>query len=105
MKVLKQRKIVKDSNGDYKKALLELEFFKGEGCSHCHQRGYKGRVGIFEVMEMTDEIKKLLSKSAGAEILEEKAVEEGMTTIVQDGFAKAVQGITSIEEVMRVTKE
>ncbi len=105
MKILKQRKIIKSSSSDYKKVLLDLEFFKGEGCNHCHQRGYKGRVGIFEVMEITDEIKKLLSKSAGAEILEEKALEEGMTTIVQDGFSKAVQGITSIEEVMRVTRE
>ena len=104
-RVLEKRKIIKGPIKDYKKALLGLEFFRGEGCSRCHQRGYKGRAGVFEVMKITDEIKKLLDKSAGAEILEEKAIEEGMNTIVQDGFAKAAQGITSIEEVMRVTKE
>ena len=105
VKVLKERKIIRESSGDYKKVLLGLDFFKGEGCSHCHQRGYKGRVGVFEVMEITNEIKKILSKGAGAEEMEEKAIKNGMSTIVQDGFAKAVQGITSIEEVMRVTKE
>ena len=104
-RVLEKRKIIKGPIKDYKKALLGLEFFRGEGCSRCHQRGYKGRAGVFEVMKITDEIKKLLDKSAGAEVLEEKAIEEGMNTIVQDGFAKAAQGITSIEEVMRVTKE
>ena len=104
-RVLEKRKIIKGPIKDYKKVLLGLEFFRGEGCSRCHQRGYKGRAGVFEVMKITDEIKKLLDKSAGAEVLEEKAIEEGMNTIVQDGFAKAAQGITSIEEVMRVTKE
>ncbi len=102
--VLRERKIIK-KNGDYKKIFPELEFFKGEGCGHCRQRGYKGRVGIFEVMKITDEIKKLLNENASAETLEKKALEEGMSTIVQDGFAKAAQGITSVEEVMRVTKE
>ena len=103
--VLRERKIIKKISGDCKKDFLELEFFKGEGCNHCHQRGYKGRAGVFEVMNITDEIKKLLNENASVETLEKKALEEGMTTIVQDGFAKAAMGITSIEEVMRVTKE
>ncbi len=105
MKVLKKRKIVKDSDKTYKEDWLELKFFKGEGCSHCHNRGYKGRIGIFEVMEITDKVKTLLSKNAETALLEKKAIEEGMITIMQDGFAKAVQGITTIEEVIRVTKE
>jgi len=103
--ILKERNIIKEKNGDYKKALLDLEFFKGEGCGHCHGRGYRGRIGVFEAMEITDEIKMLLGKGSGAELLEREAIKEGMITIVQDGFIKAAQGITSIEEVMRVTKE
>lgn len=67
--------------------------------------GYKGRIGIFEVLVISKEIKELITKEAPAQEIEEKAKKEGMLTMVEDGFLKAAQGITSIEEVLRVIIE
>ena len=88
------------------KKLTDVELFKpGEGCSQCNNTGYKGRNGIYEVFEITETIEKLITQNATSDELEKKAKEEGMVTMVEDGFYKVIQGITSIEEVMRVTKE
>lgn len=87
-----------------KKDLSEIVFFKPGGCEQCHE-GYRGRSGIFEVLEISDEIKKMISQRASAEELNEKAVEGGMVTMIEDGMIKAIQGITSLEEILRVTKE
>ena len=83
----------------------ELDFFKGKGCEHCHQKGYKGRIGIFEVLEITDNIASLINKESTSDIINQEAIKENMVTILQDGFIKAVKGITTIEEVLRVTRE
>ena len=83
----------------------ELEFFKGKGCERCRQKGYKGRIGIFEILEITDNIASLINKESTSDIINQEAIKEGMSTIVQDGFSKAVKGITTIEEVLRVTRE
>ncbi|MFC1609133.1 GspE/PulE family protein [Patescibacteria group bacterium] len=83
----------------------DIKFFKAKGCERCNDEGYKGRIGIYEVLEMDDDIKKLISQAAATEEIEKKAKENGMITMVEDGFLKAVQGMTSIEEVLRVTKE
>ncbi|MDP3995468.1 MAG: ATPase, T2SS/T4P/T4SS family, partial [Patescibacteria group bacterium] len=80
-------------------------FFKGKGCNKCGNQGYKGRVGIYEALEMTEEMKHLVSSGATAEAIRDAARKAGMITILEDGFLKAKQGITSIEEVLRVTKE
>lgn len=72
-----------------------------EGCPE----GYKGRVGIFEVFEISEEIKKLIIKEASSDAIQTQAVKEGMITMLEDGFMKAVQGLTTIEEILRVTKE
>lgn len=85
--------------------LTEVELFRNNGCSQCNGTGYKGRSGIYEVFEVTDPIRKLITQNATSEVLEKKAREDGMVTMVEDGFYKIVQGQTSIEEVMRVTKE
>ncbi len=83
----------------------ELDFFKGKGCEHCRQKGYKGRIGIFEVLEITDNIASLINKESDSDIINQEAAKEGMVSILQDGFIKAVKGITTIEEVLRVTRE
>ena len=67
--------------------------------------GYKGRIGIHEVLEVTESVKELIMKNATADDIQSQARKEGMTTMLEDGFVKAVQGITSIEEVLRVTSE
>jgi type IV pilus assembly protein PilB len=83
----------------------DLKFFRSAGCEQCGGEGYHGRVGIYEVLEITDPLRKLINESASADILEKEARAEGMATMVEDGFIKALQGNTSIEEILRVSKE
>jgi len=90
---------------DEKAKWMDIKFFKPAGCEQCSGTGYKGRLGIYEVLEVDDEIEKMISQKAEATDMENKAKEKGMLTMVEDGFAKAIQGITSVEEVLRVTKE
>ncbi len=84
----------------------DIEIYKAVGCDECGGLGYKGRSGIFEVFGVTEEIEKLITQNATSDELERHAREkDGMLTLVDDGFHKVLQGITTIEEVMRVTKE
>lgn len=83
----------------------DLTFYQGKGCGICHQSGYKGRLGIYEVLPVTDSIRQLALKRVSAREITEKAIEEGMTTMKQDGILKALQGVTTLEEVWRVTKD
>ncbi len=90
---------------DIKKGWESIAFYRAKGCDQCGGEGYHGRMGIYEVLEMTTEIKKLVTQSATTEALDNQAQKSGMATMVQDGFMKAVSGITSLEEILRVTKE
>jgi type IV pilus assembly protein PilB len=83
----------------------EVAFFRAKGCDQCGNEGYRGRIGIYEVFEMTSDIRRLVMESATSEMLEKAAKETGMLTMVEDGFLKAVLGMTSLEEILRVTKE
>ena len=76
---------------------------KGKGCEVCNNTGYKGRVGLYEVMEVTDELRELILVGASALELRRKAVEEGMITLRRSGLMKVQQGMTTIEEVARET--
>ncbi len=87
------------------KSIEDLKFFRGKGCKSCNNEGYKGRLGIYEVLEVSEEIKKMISQNAIASEIEKKAIEEGMNIMMVDGFIKAINGETSLEEVLRVTKE
>ena len=80
-------------------------FSRPKGCEKCSQEGYHGRMGIYEVLEMNEEMGKLVTSNASSDVIDQKARENGMRTMNEDGFIKAVQGITSLEEVIRVTKE
>lgn len=77
--------------------------YRPRGCPKCNNTGYKGRVGIYEVMEVNDEIEMLAAKKAATEKIREAALRNGMRTLRQDGLLKAKLGITSVEEVLRVT--
>jgi type IV pilus assembly protein PilB len=82
----------------------DIKLYKTKGCEQCME-GYRGRNGIYEVLEVDEEIKKLISQRASAHDLETKARENGMLTMIEDGFVKCIQGITTVEEILRVTKE
>ena len=94
-------------------ALIEVGFtaedakatktFKGKGCATCNNTGYKGRVGLYEVMEITDDIRELILIGASSLELRKKAVEDGMITLRESGLTKVRAGITTIEEVIRET--
>jgi type IV pilus assembly protein PilB len=80
-----------------------VKAFRGSGCDKCNKTGYKGRVGLYEVMEITDELRELVLVGASALELRRKAVEEGMITLRGSGLRKVKLGVTSLEEVLRET--
>ena len=82
-----------------------IDFFRPRGCEQCSNEGYHGRQGIYEVLAMNEEIGKLITANASADEIENKARQEGMQKMYEDGFIKAALGVTSIEEILRVTKE
>lgn len=84
---------------------LSLTLFRAKGCKKCGNTGYTGRVGIYEVLEMTDDIGQMIVSRATTDQIEKKAIDNGMITMAQDGFIKALIGVTTIEEIMRVTRE
>lgn len=78
--------------------------YRGKGCKVCHNTGYAGRIGVFEVLEVTPEIKELIVQKADADVIVTEAVKSGMATMLDDGLEKCIKGLTTIEEVLRVTK-
>jgi type IV pilus assembly protein PilB len=80
-----------------------IQTFKGEGCKTCNGTGYKGRIGLYEVMEVSDAIQELILVGATAREIKRKAVEEGMLTLRQSGLNKIKAGITTLDEVLRET--
>lgn len=87
------------------KYLKSVNFYKGAGCKACDKEGYKGRIGIFEILENNDTITQMINNNATAHEIKQAARSQGMLTILEDGFIKAKNGITTIEEVLRVAKE
>lgn len=82
----------------------KIQVFKGAGCKVCHGTGYAGRVGVFEVLEVTKNIRTLITTKSDADVIAQAAIEEGMTTMLDDGLDKVRKGFTTLEEVLRVTK-
>jgi type IV pilus assembly protein PilB len=99
LKILRDLKIAKPHQ-----KLTEIPFYRPIPSKEAPD-GYKGRIGIFEVLPITQTIKELITKEETADKIEEQAIKEGMLTMVEDGFIKAAQGITSIEEILRVIIE
>jgi len=79
--------------------------YKGKGCPLCHNTGYVGRVGLYEVMELTDAIREAITNKRDAAVIKEIAVKEGMRTMMMEGIQKVKEGLTTLEEVMRVARE
>lgn len=82
----------------------EVRIYKGQGCRVCHNTGYQGRIGIYEVIEMTKSMRELVSSKAETDAIQALALKEGMTTMYDDGIDKITRGLTTIEEILRVTK-
>lgn len=82
-----------------------VRVYQGKGCAVCHNTGYLGRVGAFEVLEVTPKIEELIVAKAGSEAINQQAIKDGMTTMLEDGMSKVQRGITTIEEVLRATRE
>jgi len=88
-----------------KENINKIKFYKGKGCKFCNHTGYEDRTGVFEVLDVTEEIRELITKQASMDTIRKKAVEQGMTTMIQDGITKALMGITTLQEVRRVAKD
>jgi type IV pilus assembly protein PilB len=83
----------------------EINLFRGKGCDSCNHSGYHGRVGIFELLEMDESIRHLVMDNANSKAIQQKAIENGMVTMFEDGIKKVIKGMTTIDEVLRVTAE
>lgn len=81
-----------------------IDFYRGKGCEGCQGTGYHGRVGIFEVMDVDDEMRQAISQNKDAGFLHDIAVKNGMVTLLEDGLLKVKMGLTTIDEVLGVTK-
>lgn len=99
LNVLKEEKII-----EAKQDLKDVAFYRPKISKDCPE-GYKGRIGIYEVLLVTESIKEMIVKETDADKIQKQAQKEGMRTIIEDGFVKAAQGVTSIEEVLRVMAE
>ncbi|MEO0240495.1 MAG: ATPase, T2SS/T4P/T4SS family [candidate division WOR-3 bacterium] len=81
-----------------------VTFYKGSGCKKCHGTGYKGRIGLFEVLPVTKRIRELILERAPTHIIEKAAIEEGMLTLRESGIRKIKAGVTTPEEIIKETK-
>lgn len=106
---IKANKVLMTKDPEVTKVVKEVDqpkitLYKGKGCDVCGQTGYKGRIGIFELLEMNEDIAHLTVDGSPADTIERTAIEGGMLKLIQDGHLRALQGDTTIEEVMRVAK-
>ncbi len=110
------RRICKDCKGEHKytdveikslganvEELQKLTFMKGSGCETCSGTGYKGRAGLYEVMSLTPELRRLILRGASVADMQEQAVADGMLTLRMDGMVKIAKGVTTLEEVIKET--
>ncbi|MDP1743572.1 MAG: type II/IV secretion system protein, partial [Candidatus Amesbacteria bacterium] len=82
----------------------KYKVYKGTGCKLCRLSGYRGRLGLYEVLEVTKAVRKLINEKADADVIAQMAIKDGMRTILMDGFTKVAAGDTTLEEILRVTK-
>ncbi len=102
-------RLTKKQINAYQKIFPQLSkitrLYKGKGCEKCNQTGYSGRIGIFEILEMKNNIQDLIMQKATADQIQKQALENGMKTMADSGLDKVQRGITTIEEIARITKE
>ena len=86
-------------------SILHKQYYAGAGCQECHKTGYQGRIGIYEVFEMDDDLRELVQKKAPVGELAKTARKKGMTSMLEDGYEKVLNKITTLDEIMRVARE
>jgi len=99
LEILRKEKIIKPSG-----SFQDVEFYRPKPSKNCTE-GYSGRIGIYEILLVSESIKEMINKEATTDEIQRQSQKEGMRTMIEDGFIKAVQGITSIEEILRVITE
>jgi type IV pilus assembly protein PilB len=77
---------------------------KGKGCNHCNKKGFRGRMGIFEMMIMTPQVREMTFKGESTQNVRRLARKQGMRTLFEDGIIKAIRGMTTLDEVLRITQ-
>jgi len=82
----------------------ELHIRQGVGCNVCHRSGYTGRVGLYEIMLLTQKVREMVIEHANTDEIREQAKKEGMKTLYDSGMRKVIGGVTTIEEVLRVSR-
>ncbi len=82
-----------------------MHFYRGKGCTECRESGFTGRIVIYEILPVTENIRTLISGKFTTDSLVDMAIKEGMITMLQDGIDKVSAGLTTIEEVLRVVQE
>jgi len=87
-----------------KEDIGKIKFYRGKGCKFCNHSGYESRTAIFEILDVTEEIRELINERVSMDTIRKKAVEQGMTTMICDGITKALMGITTLQEVKRAAK-
>jgi type II secretory ATPase GspE/PulE/Tfp pilus assembly ATPase PilB-like protein len=81
------------------------KLFRGRGCAECRGTGYRGRTGIYELFDITEEVRSLTLRRVSTREIRRHAIDNGMVTLRLDGWAKAQEGVTTVDEVLRVTQE
>jgi len=97
--------IMSKLSDDFRVNLSEQKFYKGKGCPECGNKGFSGRIGIYEVLQVTETIRPLISSRVSSDEILEQAKKEGMVTMLQDGLNKVSGGLTTIEEVLKAVLE
>jgi len=83
----------------------QFVFYRSVGCEECNHTGYRGRIALYEVMRVSDKVRRLIAQKGGEDMIREAAVEAGMITLGEDGLAKVKAGVTTAEELLRVVTE
>ena len=104
-KLIGSEPVLNESLRKESKNLSTMRLYRGLGCKVCGQTGYHGRIGIFEVLEITENIRPLIIDRASSDVIMQTARRHGMTTLLEDGVGKVLNGITTLAEVVRVTRE
>jgi type IV pilus assembly protein PilB len=101
LKTMEKEKVIVDA----KKGLAPLLFYRGKGCKQCNGSGFKGRMGIYETLEINEAVAEIILTKGSVKDIKDQAIKAGAINMFEDGFIKAKNGITTIEEILRVTKE
>jgi type IV pilus assembly protein PilB len=100
-----QEKMLSFFQREFGEKVMKQKFYRGKGCEECNRSGYKGRVGIFEVLVVNEKIRQLILSKSSSEEIQKEALKAGMVLMIEDGLNKIASGLTTIEEVLRVAED